>query len=208
MCLCVSPLVCVSLCLMTNPETECRFFVGAFSYDRSFIVSLSGLKQVHTKNVSISWLELNPFFPHHRQFSLSALPFFFLPSFHCNTQFEVRCIWIKTAHGCIWLFYWIDQQADGLSALVENIIMYACTEAKLLLPICSVIASRLVLKCSLDPDVVKHILMQDVRLAFALYLWCECSCGSDIITWNWDIGEFKSKLAVVTREQQKMSKSH
>lgn len=77
--------MCVSLCLMTNPETECRFFVGAFSYDRSFIVSLSGLKQVHTKNVSISWLDLNPFPPHHRQFSLSALPFFFLPSFHCNT---------------------------------------------------------------------------------------------------------------------------
>lgn len=73
------------------------------------------------------------------------------------TQFEVRCIWIKTAHGCIWLFYWIDQQADGLSALVENIIMYACTEAKLLLPVCSFIASRLVLQCSLDPDVVKHI---------------------------------------------------
>lgn len=60
--------------------------------------------------------------------------------------------------------------------------MCACTEAKLLLPVCSFIASRLVLKCSLDPDVVKHILMQDVRLAFALYLWCECS--------------FKSKLAV------------
>lgn len=207
MCLCVSPLVCVSLCLMTNPETECRFFVGAFSYDRSFIVSLSGLKQVHTKNVSISWLELNPFSP-----IIDSLAWVHFHFFSCRvstvTQFEVRCIWIKTAHGCIWLFYWIDQQADGLSALVENIIMYAWTEAKLLLPVCSVSASRLVLKCSLDPDVVKHILMQDVRLTFALYLWCECSCGSDIIRWNWDIGEFKSKLAVVTREQPKMSKSH
>lgn len=169
MCLCES--ACVRVLVPDDKPWNkvlllCRgFFIRPQLYCFSVWVEASSHKECFHL---VPWTK--PFPPHHRQFSLSAVPFFFLPSFHCNT------IWgsLHLNQNSTWMYMIVLLNWSAgrwLSALVENIIMYACMEAKL-------------------------ILMQDVRLTFAFYLCCECSCGSDIITWNRDIGEFKSKLAV------------